>query len=335
MGQTTFNPARDIPDQSGKVYFVTGGKSPLISVQGFPSIDNRSTNTAATGTAGLGAGCIEYLSAHKPAHIFFSGRSKDKAAALISKIHTTHPDQALTYIECDFKSLDSVYAAAKQVRASTTRLDVLMCNAGIMALGPETTRDGYEVQFQVNHLSHALTINTLLPLLSETAARHGGDARIVNLSSIAYDQAPRSGIEFATLRSKQASFGGLLGFPKWQRYGQSKLANLLYPAQLAKHHPDVTSVAVHPGVIMTDLFANVSLVSRLPAMIINWNQIIPVEQGPHSQLWASTCDKSKLVNGGYFEPVGVVGKRKTKHARNERLGDELWSWTQKALEKYS
>lgn len=209
-----------------------------------------------------------------------------------------------------------------------------MCNAGIMAVDAGTSKDDYEIQFQVNHLAHALLIKLLLPLILRTAGEPGSDVRIINMASVAYQQAPKMGIDFATLRTGQASLGSMIPGPKWSRYGQSKLANLLYPSELAKRHPQILSVAVHPGIIMTDLFSNVSFGTRLPALIGSIGKRTPIEQGPYNQLWAATSPRSGIKNGEYYEPVGKVGHRTTAQAKNGKLAAELWKWTEEALAGY-
>lgn len=138
------------------------------------------------------------IAQHNPSHIFFSGRNRQRATELITKIQQTTPSAKLTFIEADLSSLASVRSAAKQVLASTSRLDVLMCNAGVMALPPSMSADGYEIQFATNHLGHAMLIKSVLPLMLQTAAQPGADVRIVNLSSYAYHSAPAAGIEFSS-----------------------------------------------------------------------------------------------------------------------------------------
>ena len=206
-----------------------------------------------------------------------------------------------------------------------------MLNAGIMATEAAKTKDNYEIQFQTNHLSHALFIKLLLPIMTQTAAQPNSDVRIINMSSIAYQQAPKMGIDFATLKTDQSSLGNIIPGPKWSRYGQSKLANMLYPAQLAERYPEILSVAVHPGIILTDLFTNVSFATKLPVLISSIGKRTPVEQGPYNQLWAATAPRGKIRNGEYYEPIGVIGPRTTKQAMDEELGRKLWDWTQDAL----
>lgn len=288
-----------------------------------------------TGTAGLGANCIKELAKHNPGHIYFTGRSKGKAEALIAEIKKTNPSARVDYIEEDMKSLESVAKATKKFLALETRLDVLMCNAGIMCAPPEVTRDGYEVQFQVNHLAHALMIKLLLPLLQSTAAQPGADVRIINMASNGHQLAPWSGISFDTLQTDQSWLGISKFLPPWVRYGQSKLCNLLYPEQLAKRYPEITSVSLHPGVIITDLFTNVDFLTALPVRMLYLGRNNTVDEGIRNQLWSVSAPKSALRNGEYYDPVGKVGHRYGSVASSEKLSEKLWDYTQKALSAYN
>lgn len=283
----------------------------------------------------MGSGFISAIAKHDPLHIYFSGRNTESANRLIKRIQTSTPNVRLTFIGCDLAALESIQAAAKRFLSMFDRLDILVCNAGIMAVDPGTTEDGVEVQFGINHLGHALLIKLLLPLMLQTARASDSDVRIINMSSIAYQQAPKIGIDFATLHSDQSLLGNVIKpGHKWSRYGQSKLANMLYAQELARRYPSIISVAVHPGFVMTGLYDNVPFLTRLPALLLAIGKTVPLEQGPNNQLWAATCDKSKLVNGEYYEPVGKIGKRTTTAARDGSLARQLWDWTEKELEAY-
>ena len=104
----------------------------------------------------------------------------------------------------DLSSLASVRAAADKF--AHDRLDVLMCNAGIMEVPPSLSADGYEIRFATNNLGHAMLIKRLLPVILKTAAAPGTDVRLVILSSRGWAMHPKGGIQFARLRTKQDSF---------------------------------------------------------------------------------------------------------------------------------
>lgn len=200
-----------------------------------------------------------------------------------------------------------------------------------------TTKDGYEVQFGTNHLGHALLVKLLMPALLKTTEQPGADTRIINMSSYAYRYAPKQGIAFDTLKTDQNSLGGLIPGPRWTRYGQSKLANLLYARELAKRFPSIMTVAIHPGFIKTELFDNVSFFMQVPARLSNnfgqgWT---PVEKGPYNQTWAGTTARTNLESGAYYKPIGVNGGLDTAQARDDKLAAQLWDWTEKELAAYS
>ena len=207
-----------------------------------------------------------------------------------------------------------------------------MCNAGIMAVPPELSKDGYEIQFAVNHLSHAMLIKSLLPIMLRTAEQPGSDVRIVLLTSTGWRGHPRGGIQFSGLKTTQ-DFGA---FGHWIRYGQSKLANIVYAAELSRRYPSITSLSVHPGVIDTGLVKNLGLTDRILVYVPNIGRMMKPEDGALNQLWAAAGeDKKSIVNGAFYMPVGVLSISKLdKVAKSQALATQLWEWTEKVLERY-
>lgn len=206
-----------------------------------------------------------------------------------------------------------------------------------MAFAPGLTKDGYEIQFGTNHLGHALLIKLLLPLMLRTTEQPNSDVRIINMSSIGYKQAPKEGIAFEKLKTDQDGLGGMIPGGRWSRYGQSKLANMLYARELAERYPNITTVSVHPGYIKTDLFADVPFMTALPVRVAipfgaGWT---PVEQGPYNQTWAGTTARKNLENGAYYVPIAKKGKLETTQSRSTPLAKKLWDWTEKELEAFS
>jgi NAD(P)-dependent dehydrogenase (short-subunit alcohol dehydrogenase family) len=310
MSKAPYNPSKDIPDQSGRVFFVTGG------------------------TTGLGAGFITLLAAKSPAQIFFSGRNAAKATELVSKLKDTAPNTKFVFIECDLTSLASVQKAAKEFLSQSERLDVLMCNAGVMALEPSLSKDGYEIQFATNHLGHALLIKLLQPCLLATAALPDSDVRIISMTSMAHKSGPSNGIDFDTLKTTQASLGGMFKPSKWMRYNQSKLANVIYAQELARRYPSIKAVSVHPGFVRTDLHFTETLFDRVIKNVASGGHWTPLEEGPYSQTWAATTPKENLENGAYYEPVGIKPKP-IALAKDRNLAEKLWKWTENELASYS
>lgn len=239
------------------------------------------------------------------------------------------PAAAITFIECDLANLASVQKAAKEFTSVSPRLDVLINNAGVMALPPGLTKDGYEIQFGTNHVGHALLVKLLLPTLEKTAAEPDSDVRIVSLSSLGHKYTVTGGVDFKTLKTDRKDA------TTWARYGQSKLANILYSKALARRYPAIKCVAVHPGAVDTNLSATLEsqnwIYPYLKA-IIKPLAVTPAHQGAWNQLWAATSPDA--VSGEYYTPVAATGGA-SGWATDEKLSEDLWEWTQKELDAYN
>ena len=231
-------------------------------------------------------------------------------------------------IELDLSSLSSTAAAAHNILDTATRLDLLFNNAGIAATAPALTFDGYEAQFGVNYVGHALFTQLLLPLMLKTAADLSPNAvRIINISSMAHRQA--SGIALAEVKTTMESYHTMT------RYGQSKLANILFSQKLAQLYPTITTVALHPGFVNTEINRSkgggAKYLDFLTRNIVRWFGV-SVEDGTKTQLW---CGVAKEVKSGeYYEPYGVA-KMGSRWTQNRSLRDELWEWTEKELATHS
>lgn len=211
--------AENLPDLSGKTIVVTGGNS------------------------GIGyEAALQF--ARKNASVVLACRSLDKAREAAAKIKAASRHGSVEVMELDLSKLASVRAFAEEYQKAQARLDVLVNNAGVMALPYRKTADGFEMQFGTNHLGHfALTGLLMDQLLAADRAR------VVTVSSGAH----RMGrMHFDDLQWER-------GYQKWLAYGQSKLANLLFTFELqrkleaaGKH---VLSVACHPGYAATNLQA--------------------------------------------------------------------------------
>jgi NAD(P)-dependent dehydrogenase (short-subunit alcohol dehydrogenase family) len=111
-----------------------------------------------------------------------------------------------------------------------------------MATSPQLTLDGYEYQFGINHVAHALLIKLLLPTLQATAS-----SRIISLTSLAYMFTFPAGIDFSDAGITTTMDEGMGPMARWLRYGQSKLASVIYAAALARRYPEIICVAIDPG----------------------------------------------------------------------------------------
>jgi NAD(P)-dependent dehydrogenase (short-subunit alcohol dehydrogenase family) len=322
-----FDPSHDIGSLEGKVILVTGG----TYLSYLPPTTH--TDNTSTGNAGLGKQTVTYLASHSPARIYLAARTPSKATSAIADIQTAVPNACeIIHLPLDLTSFSSIASAADTFKSRESRLDILINNAGIMASPYSTTKEGYEIQLGTNHMGHALLTRLLLPTLLETSKQPGADVRIVMLSSMGHHLTPASGIEF--------NQSALENISTWRRYGASKLANLLYTRSLAEHHPSITCVSLHPGVILTDLFNNMRSNPFMRVGMWLYGLIGRVLPGHYSsavggalnQTWAATVRKEELVNGGFYKPVGVLNGG-SKWAKDEGLKKKLWEWTEAELEK--
>lgn len=176
------------------------------------------------------------------ASVILACRRPDAAAAACDQIRSTHPEATLDTIQVDLGDLASIAAAVDALRARLTApIDYLVNNAGVFA--PPTRRittDGFELQFGVNHLGHFAWTLPLLDALSSSA-------RVVQVSSVAHRLARLHWDDLHSLR----------GYHGWVAYGRSKLANLLFMAELDRRlvagGSGARAVACHPGYTATNL----------------------------------------------------------------------------------
>lgn len=164
----------------------------------------------------------------------------------------------------------------------------------------------------------------LLPTLLSTAKEPGSDVRIINLTSEGHRLAPSGGCPLEKSKLDKAG--------PWRRYGHSKLANILFTKELASRYPSITSVAIHPGVIKTDLYvpnASSSMIMRYGMMAFG-PFMKTASTGAFNQLWAATAPKAGLTNGAYYTPVGYLSKP-SGYGQDGSMARELWEWTEKEL----
>lgn len=302
---TAFDPSTAIPSLSGKVILVTGGN------------------------IGLGKETILQLAKHNPSHIYMASRTESKALAAIKDIRSELPEWAsavpISFLPLDLSSLKSVKAAATKFLSESTRLDLLILNAGIMATPPGTSESGHDIQLGTNHFGHFLLTKLLLPTLQKTAAEPNADVRVITVASDAFNISPT--IDVITSIEKLTAKG------PWVRYGASKAANILFAAEFARRYPDVKAVSLHPGLIRTQLFERSSGgVMKMVFNIIQPLMFTDVAHGALNSLWlAAGAERGELKDGSYYTPVGKA--QSNKWANDQAAGKTLWEWTESELAK--
>jgi NAD(P)-dependent dehydrogenase (short-subunit alcohol dehydrogenase family) len=296
--------AAEIPPLQGRVAIVTGA------------------------TGGLGEKAAQEL-ARAGAETILAGRNAIKGQAAVAAIRDKFPAAQVGFEAVDLADLASVAEFAQRYSSTHQSLDILINNAGVMALPHrQTTVDGFEMQFGTNFLGHFALTARLLPQLRAAAA-----PRIVNLSSIAH-------------RTGTIDFGDLQGdrfYLPWKAYSQSKLAMLMFALELQRRS-DATgwkliSLAAHPGWARTDLFTNgpgtggfIGFGAMLAAPIFSQS----AEHGALPILFAATSPG--VEPGGYYGPNGI-GELKGPpgparigpQAKNRATAARLWESSERLL----
>jgi NAD(P)-dependent dehydrogenase (short-subunit alcohol dehydrogenase family) len=258
----------DIPPLNGKTAVITGATGGL----GYET---------ALALAGAGAAVV------------LTGRNEAKGLLALQAIRSQFPNAKITYENLDLANLASVADFSRRFAATHASLDLLVNNAGVMALPKrQATSDGFEMQFGTNYLGHYALTAHLLPLL-----RRGHQPRVVNLSSLAH----RSGaIDFIDLQSTRS-------YTPWKAYSQSKLAMLMFALELQRRSDaggwGLMSNAAHPGYARTDLIANGPGASGLMWQISKALRPFASQsaaEGALPTLFAATSPEAKAA--GYYGP---------------------------------
>ncbi len=269
------------------------------------------------GNTGIGLATATAL-ARDGGRVYIGCRSAERGAAAVNAIKAASGSDSAELLALDLASLASVRDCATAFLARDEPLHVLVNNAGV---GGQRglTADGFELHFGVNHLGHfALTMLLLNRLTESGGGTQDPGARVVNVSSEAHYSA--KGIDFDGLKRK-TSFTGT------REYAVSKLCNVLFTQELARRLGDgagVTTCALHPGVVASDIWR------RVPALVrpLLTRRMITTEEGARTSVYCATSPEVAAQTGLFYDKCQV---KPASRVATPELAGQLWKhsaeWT--------
>jgi protochlorophyllide reductase len=281
----------DIPDLAGRTAVVTGANS------------------------GLGLEITRILVANG-ARVLMACRNAAKADAAAADVRSGSPRGEVDVRLVDLASMASIDTLADQLRSEESQLDLLINNAGLMAVDEARTEDGFEMQFGVNHLGHFVLTGGLMPLLLDTPG-----SRVVSMSSMGH-------------RMGRMHFDDLMyerhRYRRWPAYFQSKLANLLFTAELQRRLGPASptmALAAHPGGSRTDLGTEGSGLTNKAMRVVVPLTTQSAHQGAMPLVRAATDPTAQ--GGEFYGPHRMVRGRPvretpSRRARNVDDARRLW-----------
>lgn len=267
--------------------------------------------TGASG--GMGRATAALLAAEHGMKVHLLARSKEKGQAAVDYVNKQSGRQDAELLLCDLASMASIRAAAKELASRTSRLDVLVNNAGVITLKREETADGLERQLGVNHLGHFLLTGLLLPLLRQSDA-----ARIVNVSSGAHKIG----------KMNYEDPGMKKDFTVWRAYSRSKIANIWFTKELARRlqGTGISVYALHPGVVSTDIGVNRSTgFGKLAHKLMRPFFQTP-EEGSATAIYLASAGQISGQTGDYFYKLKPIAVSKLADSAEE--ASRFWSWSE-------
>jgi retinol dehydrogenase 12 len=272
-----------MPDMKGKVCLITGA------------------------TSGIGKVTAQEL-AQAGAAVVVVGRNPQRTAAVVEQIKNKTGSQQVDSLIADLSVQADVRRLAQEFRQRYDRLDVLVNNAGSFFMQRQTSQDGIELTFALNHLAYFLLTNLLLDVLIASAP-----ARIINVSSGAHLGASA---RWSDLKDPPSYSG-------WRAYSASKLANIAFTYELARRleGTGVTSNALHPGYVATNFALNNSTFLRPLLKLFQLAAITP-EKGAETTIYLAASPEVEGVTGKYFYRCQPIASSRASY--DEQAARKLW-----------
>lgn len=267
--------------------------------------------------SGMGMAAVKAL-ADMGAKVLMLCRSEKRGNEALGKL-LEFAERKLELILCDLGDYESIRKCADFIKEKYDKVDILINNAGFIALDHQFTKEGIESQFGINHVGHFLLTMKLLPLIPE-------NGRIVNVASGAHKTGK---IHFADINLTK-------GFNVVKAYFQSKLANVLFTRELARRlePKKITVNCCHPGAVATNMGVNreTGFGKTITDMLKPFFQT--PEQGASTAIFLATDDSVADITGEYFYKCKIA--KSSKASKDMKLAEKLFAFTEDLVgEKYS
>jgi NAD(P)-dependent dehydrogenase (short-subunit alcohol dehydrogenase family) len=240
-------------------------------------------------TAGIGLETARGI-AKTGATVIIVGRDKTKCEKVVTELRHDTRNEKIEFLVADLLSLKAIRRLAEDFKSKYSRLDVLVNNAGAIFDKRETTADGFEKTFALNHLSYFLLTNLLLDTIKQSAP-----ARIISVSSVAHTFAGK--IDFDDLQFERKRFSAM------GVYGQSKLMNILFTYELARRlqGSNVTANCLHPGGVASNFADNTGGIVKIVAWLFKNTFAITPAKGAETSVYLATSPDVEMITGKYFD----------------------------------
>jgi NAD(P)-dependent dehydrogenase (short-subunit alcohol dehydrogenase family) len=258
-------------------------------------------------TSGIGrATALDF--AQRGARLLLIGRNEARARETADAIRAAAPRADFEIVRGDFATQAEVRRVGEELSKREDRLDLLVNNHGVTLMRRETTPDGYEATFAINHLGYFHLTGLLLPKLRATPG-----ARIVSVAS----EAHRFGaLDLGDLHSQQK-------YAAMRVYGKSKSANIHFTRELARRYgsPQLTINCVHPGGVATNLGGGQGPILSVVHKLVMAFMKTPAE-GARTSIFAATAPEAVGKNGAYY--ADCREKQPAAHCRDDATARALW-----------
>lgn len=299
----------EVVDMEGKVIVITGGNTGL-------------GKETAVKLASLGS------------KIYILCRDKSKGELAVEDIKRQSKRQNIEFIACDLNSLESVKDCAHALHEKTSRVDIIINNAGVMAIPTRTlTKDGFEAHMGINHLGHFALLANIIDLMKGSK-----DARIVTVSSAAH--------QLGNIDRNNLMLDRNNSYNPWLAYGNSKLANILFTKELSKRlkasnnkdkdsfYSSISTFCLHPGACRTELGRYIVDPATIPKYLLPIVGAIAFplvyftkspKQGAQTQIYLAASSKVTSADSGEYFDNNQRSSALSNAAKDDDLAAWLWN----------